>query len=145
MHPDDPPLSPVCGVGRIMRTIENYHRLMELVPSKMNTITMCQGNFTLMTDDLPREIVKFGDKISFVHFRDVEGTPSKFVETWHDCGQTDMLACMRAYKQIGFNGVVRPDHVPTVAGDSNDHAGYSAFGRLYAIGYIRGLQEAVYG
>ncbi len=145
MHPDDPPLSPIAGVGRIMRSIENYQRLVELVPSPMNTITMCQGNFTLMTDDLPREIRKFGNKISFIHFRDVRGVPTQFEETWHDAGKTDMLACMQAYRDIDFDGVLRPDHVPTVEGDSNDNAGYSAFGRLYAIGYIRGLQEAVYG
>jgi len=144
MHPDDPPLSPIRGVGRIMRSVENYQRLLEIVPSPMNTITMCQGNFTLVTDDLPGVIRKFGDKISFVHFRDVKGVPTKYQETWHDAGKTDMLACMKAYKDIGFNGVLRPDHVPTVEGDSNENAGYSAFGRLYAIGYIRGLQEAVY-
>ena len=144
MHPDDPPITPIRGVSRIMRTVPNFRRLLDLVPSPMNTITMCQGNFTLMTDDLPGEIRRFGDKISFVHFRDVRGVPSKFEETWHDAGKTDMLACMRAYRDIGFDGVLRPDHVPTVAGDSNSNAGYSAFGRLYAIGYIRGLQQAVY-
>jgi len=144
MHPDDPPLSPIRGVGRIMRSVDNYQRLLEIAPSPMNTITLCQGNFTLMTDDLPGVIRKFGSKISFIHFRDVRGTPSRFEETWHDAGKTDMLACMRAYRDIGFDGVLRPDHVPTVEGDSNDHAGYSAFGRLYAIGYIRGLREAVY-
>jgi mannonate dehydratase len=145
MHPDDPPLSPIRGVGRIMRSVPNYQRLIEMVPSPMNTITLCQGNFTLMTDDLPAVIRKFGPKISFVHFRDVRGVPTKYEETWHDAGKTDMLACMRAYKDIGFDGVLRPDHVPTVEGDSNEHAGYSAFGRLFAIGYIRGLQQAVYG
>jgi mannonate dehydratase len=144
MHPDDPPLSPIRGVGRIMRSIDNFQRLVETVPSPMNTITLCQGNFTLMTDDLPAAIRTFCKHISFVHFRDVRGTPSRFEEAWHDAGQTDMLACMRAYRDIGFDGVLRPDHVPTVAGDSNEHAGYSAFGRLYAIGYIRGLREAVY-
>ena len=144
MHPDDPPLSPIRGVGRIMRSVENFQRLLDLAPSPMNTITLCQGNFTLMTGDLPSVIRKFGPKISFVHFRDVAGTPEKFEETWHDAGQTDMLACMRAYKDIGFEGVLRPDHVPTVEGDSNDNAGYSSFGRLYAIGYIRGLRQAVY-
>jgi len=144
MHPDDPPLSPIRGVGRIMRSVDNYQRLIEIVPSPMNTITMCQGNFTLMTDDLPAVIRKFGPKITFVHFRDVKGVPTKYEETWHDAGKTDMLACMKAYKDIGFNGVLRPDHVPTVEGDSNEHAGYSAFGRLYAIGYIRGLHQAVY-
>lgn len=144
MHPDDPPITPIRGVSRIMRTIPNYQRLLEMVPSAMNTITLCQGNFTLMTDDLPAEIRRFGSKISFVHFRDVAGVPTKFQETWHDAGKTDMLACMKAYRDIGFDGVLRPDHVPTVEGDSNSNAGYSAFGRLYAIGYIRGLHEAVY-
>ena len=111
----------------------------------MNTITLCQGNFTLMTDDLPARHPQVRQAISFVHFRDVRGAPKQFEETWHDAGKTDMLACMRAYRDIGFDGVLRPDHVPTVEGDSNEHAGYSAFGRLYAIGYIRGLREAVYG
>ena len=144
MHPDDPPLSPICGVGRIMRSVANYQRLMDLANSPSNTITLCQGNFTLMTDDVPGVIRKFGKKISFVHFRDVRGVPENFEETWHDAGKTDMLACMRAYRDIGFAGVLRPDHVPTVEGDSNENAGYSSFGRLYAIGYIRGLREAVY-
>jgi mannonate dehydratase len=144
MHPDDPPLSPIRGVSRIMRSVANYQRLVDMIPSSANTITLCQGNFTLMTDDLPKVIRGFGDKISFVHFRDVQGTPEKFEETWHDAGKTDMLACMRAYRDIGFSGVLRPDHVPTVEGDSNANAGYSSFGRLYAIGYIRGLRQAVY-
>lgn len=146
MHPDDPPLSPLRGVGRIMSSVDNFQRLLEIVPSPMNGITMCQGNFTLMTDDLPAVIHKFGrqEKIFFVHFRDVRGDVKKYEETWHDEGKTDMLACLQAYKDINFEGVLRPDHVPTVEGDSNENAGYSSFGRLYAIGYIRGLREAVY-
>ncbi len=146
MHPDDPPISPLRGVGRIMRSIENYQRLVDMAPSPMNTITMCQGNFTLMTNDLPGVIRNFGrqNKISFVHFRDVQGTVEKYEETWHDAGKTNMLECMKAYKDIAFEGVLRPDHVPTVEGDTNQHAGYSSFGRLYAIGYIRGLRQAVY-
>ena len=146
MHPDDPPLSPIRGVGRIMRSVENFQRLLDIVPSPMNGITLCQGNFTLMTDDLPGVIRHFGKqgKIFFVHFRDVRGTPEKFEETWHDAGKTDMLACLKAYRDISFEGVLRPDHVPTVEGDSNENAGYSSFGRLYAIGYIRGLRQAVY-
>ncbi len=146
MHPDDPPLSPIRGMGRIMRSIENYQRLIDLIPSPVNGITLCQGNFALMTDDLPGVIRHFGKqgKIFFVHMRDVRGTPEKFEETFHDDGQTDMLECMRAYKEIGFEGVLRPDHVPTMIGDSNDHAGYSSIGRLYAIGYLKGLRQAVY-
>jgi mannonate dehydratase len=146
MHPDDPPLSPLRGVGRIMRSIDNYQRLLDLVPSHNNGITLCQGNFTLMTDDLPSVIRRFGSqkKIFFVHFRDVRGAPERFVETWLDEGRTDLVACMRAYKDVGFDGPLRPDHVPTVEGDSNDNPGYSAYGRLYALGYIRALCDAVW-
>ena len=147
LHPDDPPLSPIRGIARIMRSVENFRRLVDLVPSPSNGITLCQGNFTLMTDDLPGVIRKFGEqkKIFFVHFRDVRGTPDNFVETFHDEGKTDMAACIRAYREIGFDGVCRPDHVPTMEGDSNDKPSYSDIGRLFAIGYIKGIEDAVYG
>jgi mannonate dehydratase len=145
MHPDDPPLSPIRGVARIMRSVDNYDRLLNLVPSPVNGITLCQGNFRLMTDDLPAVIRHFGaEKTFFVHLRDVRGTVDRFEETWHDDGPTDLRACLRAYREVGYEGVLRPDHVPTVEGDSNDHPGYSRYGRLFAIGYLRGLQEAVY-
>jgi mannonate dehydratase len=147
MHPDDPPLSPIRGLGRIMRSVKNFQRLLDLVPSPVNGLTLCQGNFTLMTGDLPGVIRHFGaqGKLFFAHFRDVRGTPERFVETFHDEGQTDMAACMRAYCDIGFEGVLRPDHVPTMEGDSNADPAYSSIGRLFAIGYIKGLREAVYG
>jgi mannonate dehydratase len=147
MHPDDPPLSPIRGLGRIMRTVENFQRLVDLVPSPVNGVTLCQGNFTLMTSDLPGAIRQFGrqGKLFFAHFRDVRGTPDRFVETFHDDGQTDMAACMRAYCDVGFEGVLRPDHVPTMEGDSNADPAYSSIGRLFALGYIKGLREAVYG
>jgi mannonate dehydratase len=74
----------------------------------------------------------------------VRGNVEDFVETFHDEGKTNMLECMRAYKDIGFEGVLRPDHVPTMEGDSNDNPAYSSIGRLFAIGYIKGLREAVY-
>ena len=146
MHPDDPPLSPIRGVARIMSSIENYQRLLDLVPSPMSGITLCQGNFRLMTDDIPAAVRLFGrqDKVFFVHFRDVRGTVERFEETWHDDGPTDLFACMQAYREIGFEGVLRPDHVPTLRGESNDRPGYSVLGRLFAVGYIRGLQESVY-
>ncbi len=147
MHPDDPPLSPLRGIGRIMRSVDNFQHLLDLVPSEVNGITLCQGNFTLMTDSLPSVIRHFGGqyRIHFVHFRDVRGTPEYFEEVFHDEGPTDMLACMKAYKEIGFEGVLRPDHVPTLEGESNDDPCYANLARLHAIGYIQGLREAVYG
>jgi mannonate dehydratase len=147
LHPDDPPISPVRGLGRIMVSVDAFQRVIELVPSDCNGITLCQGNFALMTDDLPAVIRHFGEqgKVFFVHFRDVRGTPERFVETFHDDGPTDMLACMRAYAAAGFDGVMRPDHVPTLYGEPNDRPGYATLGRLFAIGYIAGLREAAYG
>ncbi len=145
-HPDDPPLSPIRGFARIIRSLENYQKLIDLIPSPVNGIALCQGNFTLMTDDLPAAIRHFGkqNKIFFVHFRDVRGTPEKFVETFHDDGKTDMLECLRAYRDVGYEGVCRPDHVPTMEGDNSGTPGYTTIGRLFAIGYIKGLREAVY-
>ena len=143
MHPDDPPLSPIRGIGRIMSSIENYDRLLDLVPSPVNGIALCQGNFTLMTDDLPGAIHHFGSKIFFAHFRDVRGTPEKFQEAFHDDGKTDMLACLRAYRDVGFEGVCRPDHYPVMEGDE-ERRGHTGIARLFAIGYFKGLREAVY-
>lgn len=144
MHPDDPPRSVVRGVPRIMSSVEGFRRLLDLHPSPANAITLCQGNFALMTDDLPAVIREFGarDRIGFVHFRDVAGTADDFVETFHDDGPTDMLACLEEYARLGFDGALRPDHVPTMAGELNDMPGYGELGRLFALGYIRGLQEA---
>lgn len=144
LHPDDPPIAQIRGIARVMNTPDAYERLFERLPSEANAMTLCQGNFTLMTDDLPGEIRKFGneDKIAFVHFRDVKGTPDNFIETFHDEGQTDMLACMKAYQEVGYEGVMRSDHVPLMTGDTQTVPGYSNLGRLFTIGYMTGLREA---
>jgi mannonate dehydratase len=142
LHPDDPPLSEIRGMSRIVRSVEAYDRILDLYPSEYNGITFCQGNFAAMGADIPEAIRHFGDAINFVHFRDVEGTAEQFVETWHDDGPTDMLAAMRAYHEIGFDGPMRPDHVPTMATEENENPGYETLGRLFAVGYMKGLIEA---
>ncbi|HKH59866.1 MAG TPA: mannonate dehydratase, partial [Flavitalea sp.] len=57
--------------------------------------------------------------------------------------QIDMYGAMKAYYDIGFKGALPPDHVSTMATDINDFPGYSNIGILFALGYIRGLMEAV--
>jgi mannonate dehydratase len=145
MHPDDPQVDSIRGISRIMTTADAFRRMAAIYPSPYNGITMCQGNFSLMGEDIPSLVRDFGsrDLIHFVHFRNVRGGKTNFVETFHDEGQIDMYAAMKAYIDIGFKGPLRPDHVPTMAGDSNERPGYSALGSLYAAGYIRGLIEAV--
>ena len=145
MHPDDPQVDSIRGISRIMTTADAFRRMAAICPSPYNGLTMCQGNFSLMGEDIPTLVRDFGSRnlIHFVHFRNVRGGKMNFVETFHDEGQIDMYAAMKAYIETGFKGPLRPDHVPTMAGDSNDHPGYSALGSLYAAGYIRGLIEAV--
>ncbi|WP_331715865.1 mannonate dehydratase [Tessaracoccus coleopterorum] len=145
LHPDDPPIATVRSLPRIASSIDGYRRLLDMSDSRSNAVTFCQGNFALMTDDLPGTIREFGDRIAFIHYRDVRGTAESFVETFHDDGQTDMVACMEAYREIGFSGPLRPDHVPTMFGEDNDRPGYSVLGRVFALGYIRGILHSVYG
>ena len=45
LHPDDPPLSPLRGIGRIVTSARNYRRIMDIVPSPINGVTFCQANF----------------------------------------------------------------------------------------------------
>jgi len=145
MHPDDPQVDSIKGIARIMTTVENFNRMLDIVKSPNNGITMCQGNFSLMGVDIPTVVKDFGKRglIHFVHFRNVRGGKFKFEETFHDEGQIDMYAAMKAYYDIGFRGPIRPDHVPTMAGDSNERPGYSNIGSLYAFGYMRGLMQAI--
>lgn len=144
LHPDDPPLSPIRGIGRILTCPENFQRVLDMAPSPSNGLTFCQGNFSAMGVDVPDTIRHFGrqNAIHFVHFRDVRGTVDRFVETFHDDGQTDMVDAIRAYADVGFTGPVRVDHVPTLAGEDNSAPGYATTGRLYALGYLRGIIES---
>ncbi len=152
LHPDDPPQSMDRGVPRIMSSVADYRRMLGIVDSDSNGVTLCQGNFALMsevvdgTTSIPEVIREFGTaKIPFVHFRDVRGTVEDFQETFHDDGQTNLVDCLQAYSDIGFEGAMRPDHVPTLEGEENDKPGYAILGRLFAIGYIRGLEHSAYG
>lgn len=143
MHPDDPPLAALRGADQIIHSIASYDRLFEISDSPSNTMCFCQGTFAEMGVDIPSTIARFGPKISYAHFRDVEGTAGNFVETFHDNGKTDMYAAMQAYADAGFTGAMRPDHVPTLSGEEGDGGGYTMLGRLFAVGYMRGLMHAV--
>ncbi len=145
LHPDDPPVDKIQGIPRIMTSADAFKRLIEIVPSPSNGITLCQGTFATMGEDIPSVIKYFGSrkKIHFVHFRDVRGNKNNFEETFHDDGKTDMYEAMKTYYELGYRGPMRPDHTPTMYGDSNEHPGYSNIGALFAIGYMRGLIESI--
>jgi len=145
LHPDDPPLSPLRGIGRILTSADNYRRALNMVPSPVNGITFCQANFKLMGEDiaaLAREWCA-RKKIFFVHFRDVEGTRERFRETFHDDGPVDLAYMLRVYHEFQFEGPMRPDHAPTLDGESNDNPGYAMGGKVLAIGYMKGAMDAL--
>ena len=143
MHPDDPPLDEFMGRARIMNSVEGFERLVGLVPSRSNGICFCQGTFAEIGVDIPATIRQLGPHSRYVHCRDVRGQRDCFVETFHDNGPTDMVAAIRAYKEIGFTGSIRPDHVPQLEGEEDGEPGYTMLGRLFAYGYLRGLIQAV--
>ena len=143
IHPSDPPVGSIRGVGRIFTSVADFERAMAMHPSPRHGITMCQGTIRLMDDcaDLPSAIRRFAPHIKYVHFRDVVGDKFDFHETFQDNGPTDMAECIRAYDEIGYDGPARVDHVPTMAGEPTDTPGYAQLGRLYAVGYLKGLLE----
>ncbi len=169
LHPDDPPLPRYRGHEQIMIDVAGFERLVQLVDHPANGICFCQGCFAQIDVDIPATIRRFGPRINYAHFRDVCGCVPRFEETFHDNGKTDMFAAMRAYHEVGFNGPMRPDHVPTLAGESTVDAidvgvlppaaitpdtyngpdipvppGYAMMGRLFAVGYMRGLIDAAF-
>lgn len=145
MHPDDPPLERIFGVERIMGSVDAFERLLAMSDSPCNGITMCQGNFAAMNVDVPATIRQLGrdGRIHFAHFRDIAGDAYHIEERFHDDGKTDMFASMQAYHDIGFTGAIRPDHAPVMYGEENTNPGYQGLGRIFAIGYMKGLVEGV--
>jgi len=142
MHPDDPPLPHLLGNDRIMHDVAGFEHLVEIVKSPSNKIAFCQGSFSEMGIDIPATIRRLGSNIAYVHYRDVVGTADDFRESWQDNGQTDMAEAMRAYREVGFSGPMRPDHVPQMIGEDDGEPGYTMLGRLFAFGYIRGMMHA---
>lgn len=147
LHPDDPPVDHMRGISRIITSFDALKRVAKIYPSPYNGFCFCQGSIASQRDtNIPEAIRYFGERdlIHFVHFRDVRGHTTNFTEAWHDDGKTDMAEAMQAYYDIGFRGPIRPDHVPTITGyEENENPGYNDLGTLFAIGYIKGLMEAV--
>ena len=143
LHPDDPPLERLGNVERIMINFENIKNAVNIVQSPNLGVTMCQATYLMMGENLYNVIPKIADKIFFIHFRNAVGNKFKFNETFHDNGLIDMPDIMRLYKKYNIDVPIRVDHVPLMAGENQELAGYTALGRLYAIGYLKGILESI--
>jgi mannonate dehydratase len=146
-HPHDPGMprgQAFRGVHRVLGSVEGLRRFIEISPSRYHGLNFCQGTVAEMLSNPGREIYDviryFGSrgKIFNVHFRNIKGGFLNFQETFPDDGDVDMLRALRVYKEVGYEGMIMPDHVPQIAGDAG---GAQAF--AYAFGYIQALIQVV--
>lgn len=150
-HPNDPSVSPYRGSAQIMISPAAYRRLFSIADSPYNGVSFCQGNFRSMKyasgESIYSVATEFAEKrkIQFIHFRDVEGTAeSRYHETFHDNGPTDMARMLQCYIRGGFVGPLRTDHAPAMEGeDAQDRPGYAMLGHIHALGYTKGLMQAL--
>lgn len=158
-HPDDPPFG-LLGLPRVMSTEDDYARIMQAVDLNANGITLCSGSLGARPDnDLPGMMDRFGDRVHFLHLRNVrletDALRGSFHEAAHLEGNTDMVALMaaavreesrrrnagRSDHSIPF----RPDHGQDILDDQTRRAqpGYPAIGRLKGLAELRGILAAL--
>lgn len=147
IHPDDPPWS-IFGLPRIITNKNSLERLINLVDSPNNGITLCSGSLGVDPENsIPDLIRYFGKKnrIHFAHVRNVKITGDKsFEEAAHKSeeGSLDMVEIMKAYKDVGFTGPLRPDHGRMIWGETGK-PGYGLYDRALGATYLNGIWEAL--
>ena len=146
-HPHDPGMpydKGYRGVHTVLGSVDGLKKFLSIKENPYHGLNFCQGTVSEMLQDPGKEILDvirhFGSrkKIFNVHFRNIKGKFLNFQETYIDNGDVDMLKAMRVYKEVGYDGMMMPDHVPKVAADPK---GLQAF--AYTFGYIKALIAAV--
>lgn len=147
IHPDDPP-RPIFGLPRIVKNRDDLRRVLSLVDSPANGLTLCAGSLGADSgNDIVTMVNEFAGqrRIHFAHLRNVKvNERGDFYETAHAsvCGSLDMGAIVRAYYDAGFDGYVRPDHGRMIWGESGK-PGYGLYDRALGAVYLNGLWEGV--
>jgi mannonate dehydratase len=145
IHPDDPPWN-IFGLPRIVRNAADLERLLGLVDSPYNGLTLCSGCFGANPkNDVPAMIRRFGKRIHFAHVRNVKvHDTGLFNEVSHlsSDGSLDLFEIMKAYYDVGFKGYMRPDHGRMIWGEKA-RPGYGLYDRALGIAYIHGLWESI--
>ena len=142
LHPDDPPVPTLGGVARVIADFRGYERALEIANSDNFGLCFCVGTWAeggdLMGKSVAEMIEYFGGmgKIFKIHFRNVDAPLPLFRETLIDDGYVDMYEVMRGLRDVNFDGVLIPDHVP---GDGTDKTNTA-----YTIGYMRATRNRVY-
>src|SRR3989449_11425009 len=146
-HPQDPGMprgKGFRGVETVLGSVDGLKRFVSINSSPYHGLNFCQGTVSEMLEKPGEQIFDviryFGarKRIFNVHFRNIRGRFLDFRETFIDDGDVDMLKALRVYKEVGFDGMMMPDHVPSISGDAG---GAQAF--AYTFGYIKALIAAV--
>ncbi|HXN21326.1 MAG TPA: mannonate dehydratase [Candidatus Dormibacteraeota bacterium] len=146
-HPHDPAMPEpqgFRGVHQVLGDVKGLKRFVELSPSANHGLNFCQGTISESLKKPKEEIFDairyFGSRgrIFNVHFRNIKGGFLKFQETFPDNGDVNFIRAIQTYKEIGYDGMLMPDHVPKIAGDDD---GRQAF--AYCFGYIQALIQMV--
>jgi mannonate dehydratase len=147
-HPHDPPVPAdkgFRGVHRVMGSVEGLKRFVAIRESPYHGLNFCQGTVSEMLDKPGEQIYDviryFGQrkKIFNVHFRNIQGHFLKFQESFPDNGDVDMIRAMRVYKEVGYDGMMMPDHAPRIAGDDGSRQAFA-----FEFGYIAGLIQLMH-
>jgi mannonate dehydratase len=144
-HPQDAPIPAkgVRGLPYVLSSVAALERFVAIQSSPYHGLNFCQGTVAEMCRDPRSEVIdairRFGGagKIFMVHFRNIRGGYGDFVEVYPDNGDVDMLAAARAYREVGYGGMLCPDHVPR---SEVDPAGERQF--AFCLGYIRAAIQA---
>lgn len=145
-HPHDPAYPPggLNGVHHVLGSLDGLKRFVALAPeSKSLGFNFCQGTIAEMsrnpTGTVLEAIRTFGpqNRIFMVHFRNIRGGYLDFREAMPDEGSVDMAACIRAYREVGYKGVLCPDHVPFSDVDPDRERFFS-----FCLGYTQALLQA---
>lgn len=146
IHQDDPPWS-IFGLPRIITCEKNLDRMLSLVDSKYNGLTLCTGSLGVSPSN---DLVHLADKYSamgrvhFVHLRNVKILEGGFEEAAHysPCGSLDMVRIMASLHKNGFDGYIRPDHGRMIWGETG-RPGYGLYDRALGATYLNGIWETL--
>jgi mannonate dehydratase len=141
MHPDDPPLPELRGTARLVYQPHMYQKVFDLVPSRMNQAEFCLGTLQEMTEcDLYETVENYAaqNKVAYVHFRNVRGKVPNYYEVFIDEGDTDMIRVLRILQKNNYQGVLIPDHTPSMKCAAPWHAGMA-----YALGFMRAAMKMI--
>ncbi len=145
IHPDDPAWS-VFGLSRIITNKDQMLKMLNAVDNVHNGITFCTGSYgTSLNNDIVDTIHALKGRIHFAHVRNLKFiTPTNFEEAAHlsSDGDFDMYAIMKALYDIGFDGIIRPDHGRMIWGEKA-MPGYGLYDRALGAMYLQGLWEAI--